>query len=55
MSQLSVSGECIDTAVRRLFDTYDKNKDGKLSINELEPLFGSTLKSIGKDRRPCAA
>jgi Ca2+-binding EF-hand superfamily protein len=48
MSGITVSGDKIDLAIRQLFDTYDKNKDGKLSVEELLPLFGSTLKTMGK-------
>jgi Ca2+-binding EF-hand superfamily protein len=52
MSGITVSGDKIDMAVRQLFETYDKNRDGKLSVEELFPLFNTTLKTMGKERRP---
>jgi Ca2+-binding EF-hand superfamily protein len=33
MNQSTVSSEMIDYAIKQLFDTYDTNHDGKLSIS----------------------
>jgi Ca2+-binding EF-hand superfamily protein len=43
--------QSVDYAIKLLFDKYDKNKDGKLSTDELIPLFEQTLEDLGKDRK----
>jgi Ca2+-binding EF-hand superfamily protein len=35
MNQTAVSVDSIDNAIRQIFNTYDKNNDGKLSMSEL--------------------
>jgi len=43
MNQITVSSAVLDLAVASIFETYDTNKDGKLSISDLHPLFVTTL------------
>ena len=36
-----------ETVARQVMEVYDKNKDGKINVNEAEALIGDLLRSAG--------
>jgi len=42
----------IEDAVKYIFDSYDKNKDGLLDQNEVKALIENSLKQMGSSHQP---